>query len=127
MSSTLVQIQMILDTDLHVGQDDSTGYMDSMVVCPLNKKKKSKSDMIGEVPAVPGPCWSAGGGQGLQSHIYTTVWKSVSRWTLQVHMIARDPSRSSTQLRTTATPAGGQPHGWFYSHNTSSEPSVAAF
>lgn len=50
MSSTLVQIQMILDTDLHVGQDDSTEYMDSMVVCPLNKKKKSKSDMTGETP-----------------------------------------------------------------------------
>lgn len=50
MSLTLVQIQIILDTDLHVGQDDTTDYMDSMILCPLNKKeKKSKSDMIGEV------------------------------------------------------------------------------
>lgn len=50
MSLTLVQIQIILDTDLHVGQDDSTDYMDSMILRPLNKKeKKSKSDMIGEV------------------------------------------------------------------------------
>lgn len=43
MSLTLVQSQMIIDTDLHVGQDDSTDYMDSMVLCPLNKKKKSPS------------------------------------------------------------------------------------
>ena len=86
MSLTLVQIQMILDTDLHVGQDDSTEYMDSMVVCPLNKKKKSKSDMTGETPL---ECrWRS----GLRSHIYTTVCKSVSRWTLQVRMIARNPS-----------------------------------
>lgn len=48
MSSTLVQVQMILDTDLHVGQDDSTEYTDSVVVCPLNKKIKSKSDMTGK-------------------------------------------------------------------------------
>lgn len=31
MSLTLVQIQMILDTDLHVGQGDATDYMDSMI------------------------------------------------------------------------------------------------
>lgn len=43
MSLTLVQSQMIIDTDLHVGQDDATDYMDSMVLCPLNKKKKSPS------------------------------------------------------------------------------------
>lgn len=43
MSLTLVQIQIILDTDLHVGQDDSTDYMDSMILCPLNKKEKSPS------------------------------------------------------------------------------------
>lgn len=57
MSLTLVQIQIILDTDLHVGQDDATDYMDSMILRPLNKKdKKSKSDMIGEVLAAPGLC-----------------------------------------------------------------------
>lgn len=56
MSLTLVQIQMMLDTNLHVGHNDSTDYMDSMILCPLNKKeKKSKSDLIGEVPAALGP------------------------------------------------------------------------
>lgn len=57
MSLTLVQIQIILDTDLHVGQDDPTDYMDSMIFMLFKQEgKKSKSDMIGEVPAAPGLC-----------------------------------------------------------------------
>lgn len=56
MSLTLVQIQMMLDTNLHVGHNDSTDYMDSMILCFLNKKeKKSKSDLIGEITAALGP------------------------------------------------------------------------
>lgn len=74
MSLTLVQIQIILDTDLHVGQDDSTDYMDSMVLCPLNEKEKeSKSDMMGEVPAAPGFCPSAGAAQQSVIPIYTSL------------------------------------------------------
>lgn len=78
MSLTLVQIQIILDTDLHVGQDDSTDYMDSMILCPLNKKeKKSKSDMIGEVPAALGPLECRRRSTVCDFPIYKTVYKEL--------------------------------------------------
>lgn len=56
MSLTLVQIQIILDTDLHVGQDDATDYMDSMILRPLNKKEKVQVWHDRRGLAAPGPC-----------------------------------------------------------------------
>lgn len=78
MSLTLVQIQIILDTDLHVGQDDSTDYMDSMILCSLNKKeKKSKSDMIGEVPAALEPLECRRRSTVCDFPIFETVYKEL--------------------------------------------------
>lgn len=130
MSLTLVQIQIILDTDLHVGQDDATDYMDSMILRPLNKKeKKSKSDMIGEVWQLQDPASVQAAFPRLIPHLHNTVRleRALVNGLFKYVWLQWAHHRSCARLCAQLHLSWAQATFPILRHNTSLEPSVAAF